>query len=184
MAYFQPFKKASIAPTPKFIAAEIGQAEAENAEKARINEIRAGNQAGLAGGYEMVTSKMEKDPIAEALRNGWDKMVPDTSAGGVTADVMPTAAPDAILGGAEMGGAGTGIEGSAPWLEAMGTTGQLAPGAAEAAALGADAAAAGLGETAAATTAATTGSGGLMAGLGTAMPWLGAAMAAYALLNR
>ena len=92
MAYFQPFKKSTGAPTPKFIAAEIGQAAADNAEKARINEIRAQNQAGISSVYKGVTSKMETDPIADALRGGWDKM----SGGGADGGAMLNAGGESV----------------------------------------------------------------------------------------
>jgi hypothetical protein len=106
MAYFQPFQKATGPKTPQFIAAEIGQAAADNAEKARINEIRAQNQAGAASVYKGVTSKMEKDPIAEALRGGWDKMAGGGADGGAmlnaAGETVGSLAPQQALTAAEV----------------------------------------------------------------------------------
>ena len=180
MARFSPFKKATPWAAPKLAQATAQQGLLDNEAAARDNEIRAQNQQGLAKGYQHFTKDMETDPIADALRGGWDKVSGGGEAGvagefgetaGVTTGGTEVMAPVA----GEMAAAEAGV--MAP--EAL---------AAAEAAFGANAATAG-GLATAAGTAAPVAAGvapvaGAAAGTGVGIPLALALMAGSYLYGR
>ena len=168
------FKKATGAATPDFVGAEIGQANANASEKARINSLRSQNQSGAMGAY----NKMMGDdaPIGDTVK-GWMGMGEEAAASDVAAaEQASTTAEtvDALRTGAEVvdisQGANAGVQAmqTAQQIQAA----QQAAAAAEAAAAIQAAQTAAAASQAAATTASTasTASG----------PWGALAAAIYA----